>query len=127
MLRSVIFLRTALGAAAVPQPAINVGSAFEVAADAALGTTLSPGFSPYKVRLLAQFLFLRMARLALYVSLRRFLLLRRCRWGYSLARSALQLRAAVGPRDCASPARARPAVLGFAAVSFPSYICARQR
>ena len=46
---SVIFLRTALGSAAVPQPAINVGGAFEVAADAALGATLKPGFLPYRV------------------------------------------------------------------------------
>ena len=46
---SVIFLRTALGSAAVAQPAINIGSAFEMAANAALGTTLKPGFMPYKV------------------------------------------------------------------------------
>jgi hypothetical protein len=47
--RSVIFLRTALGSLAVPQPPINVGGAFEVAADAALGATLKPGFLPYRV------------------------------------------------------------------------------
>ena len=46
---SVIFLRSALGKLAVKQPAINVGSAFQVAADAALGAMLKPGFSPYKV------------------------------------------------------------------------------
>ena len=45
-----IFLRTALGKDAVPQPEINVGSAFKVAANAALGTTLKPSFMPYKVR-----------------------------------------------------------------------------
>ena len=46
---SVIFLRMALGTNAVKQPAINVGTAFAVAADAALGATLKPAFSPYKV------------------------------------------------------------------------------
>ena len=46
---SVIFLRAALGTMAVKQPAINVGTAFAVAADAALGATLKPVFSPYKV------------------------------------------------------------------------------
>ena len=48
-----VFLRTALGSMAVDQPAINVGSAFAVAADAALGATLKPAFSPYKVFCLA--------------------------------------------------------------------------
>ena len=47
--RSVVFLRAALGKHAVKQPAINVGSAFAVAADAALGATLKPAFSPYRV------------------------------------------------------------------------------
>ncbi len=50
--RSVIFLRSALGTMAVKQPAINVGSAFAVAADAALGAHLKPAFSPYKVLIL---------------------------------------------------------------------------
>ncbi len=46
---SVIFLRTALGSSAVAQPAINLNTAFEMAADAALGATLKPGFMPYRV------------------------------------------------------------------------------
>ncbi len=46
---SVIFLRTALSSAAVAQPAINLNTAFEMAADAALGATLKPGFMPYRV------------------------------------------------------------------------------
>lgn len=46
-LNHVIFLRAALGDAAVPMPEINVGSTFAAAANAALDTTLSPAFSPY--------------------------------------------------------------------------------
>ena len=49
ILCSVIFLRAALGPAAVAQPAINLNTAFEMAANAALGTTLKPGFMPYRV------------------------------------------------------------------------------
>lgn len=41
------FLRTALGDAAVPIPAIDIGPAFEAAANAALNTTLDPPFNPY--------------------------------------------------------------------------------
>ncbi|HWG84509.1 MAG TPA: ferritin-like domain-containing protein, partial [Deinococcales bacterium] len=41
------FLRSALGAAAVARPAIDIGPAFAAAANAALGTTLSPAFNPY--------------------------------------------------------------------------------
>jgi len=43
----VAFLRSALGDAAVAQPPINLASAFGAAADAAVGSTLSPTFSPY--------------------------------------------------------------------------------
>lgn len=43
----VAFLRTALGDAAVPMPAINIGTAFSDAANAAFNTTLTPPFSPY--------------------------------------------------------------------------------
>lgn len=46
-LSHVIFLRTALGAAAVPMPDLDLGTAFANAADAALGSKLSPSFSPY--------------------------------------------------------------------------------
>lgn len=46
-LAHVVFLRTALGAAAVPIPLLNLGTSFSGAADAALNTTLSPAFSPY--------------------------------------------------------------------------------
>lgn len=50
-----LFLRLALGTAAVAQPAINIGTAFADAANAAAQTagvikapaTLSPAFSPY--------------------------------------------------------------------------------
>jgi len=41
-------LRAALGDAAVPCPLINIGDAFEAAANAAAGTTLSPTFDPYE-------------------------------------------------------------------------------
>lgn len=41
------FLRAALGAKAVPMPLINIGTSFSAAADAALGTTLSPPFDAY--------------------------------------------------------------------------------
>eukprot|EP00892_Ulva_mutabilis_P001992 jgi/Ulvmu1/11794/UM080_0005.1 len=41
------FLRTALGDAAVPCPAIDIGPAFIAAANAAAGATLSPDFDPY--------------------------------------------------------------------------------
>jgi hypothetical protein len=41
------FLRTALGADAVAMPAINIGTAFAAAANAAFNTTLSPAFNPY--------------------------------------------------------------------------------
>ncbi len=47
MCRHVKFIRLVLGDAAAPMPAINVGSAFADAADAALKTTLKPSFSPY--------------------------------------------------------------------------------
>jgi hypothetical protein len=43
----VAFLRSALGAAAVPRPAINIGSAFSDAANAALNQNLNPAFDPY--------------------------------------------------------------------------------
>ena len=43
----VSFLRQALGAAAVAIPAINIGTAFSEAADAATNQTLSPSFTPY--------------------------------------------------------------------------------
>lgn len=46
-LNHVIFLRTALGSAAVPMPNINLGSSFSSAANAALGAQLSPPFTPY--------------------------------------------------------------------------------
>lgn len=46
-LNHVIFLRTALGPAAVPMPNINLGSSFSSAANAALGAQLSPPFTPY--------------------------------------------------------------------------------
>ena len=46
-LAHVIFLRTALGAAAVSMPQINLKESFANAADAALKTKLSPPFSPY--------------------------------------------------------------------------------
>ena len=39
-------LRKALGSAATPMPLINIGSAFSDAANAAVGMTLSPAFSP---------------------------------------------------------------------------------
>jgi len=41
------FLRSALGSAAVPIPEINIGTAFQAAANAALKTTLNPKFDPY--------------------------------------------------------------------------------
>ena len=41
------YLRTALGNSSVQCPLVNIGDAFSAAADAALGTTLSPAFSPY--------------------------------------------------------------------------------
>lgn len=41
------FLRKALGDNAVDQPQINIGAAFEAAANAALDTTLNPSFSAY--------------------------------------------------------------------------------
>ena len=43
----VIFLRTALGPAAVPMPKLDLDIAFSNAANAALGKKLSPAFSPY--------------------------------------------------------------------------------
>ena len=43
----ITYLRAVLGSAAVTRPQINIGSAFTAAADMALGTTLSPAFSPY--------------------------------------------------------------------------------
>ena len=46
-LSHVIFLRTALGASAAAMPNIDIGVAFSNAANAALGTKLSPAFSPY--------------------------------------------------------------------------------
>lgn len=46
-LNHVIFLRAALGDAAVPMPDLDLGTAFANAADAALNMTLSPAFSPY--------------------------------------------------------------------------------
>ncbi len=41
------FLRSALGNYSVQCPLVNIGDAFSAAADAALGTTLSPPFVPY--------------------------------------------------------------------------------
>lgn len=41
------YLRAALGNNSVQCPLVNIGDAFSAAADAALGTTLSPAFSPY--------------------------------------------------------------------------------
>ncbi len=41
------YLRTALGNYSVQCPLVNIGDAFSAAADAALGTTLSPAFVPY--------------------------------------------------------------------------------
>ena len=41
------FLRSALGANAVPRPQIDIGPAFAAAANAAFATTLSPAFDPY--------------------------------------------------------------------------------
>jgi hypothetical protein len=46
-LNHVKFLRTALGDAAVPIPRLNIGPAFQAAANAAFNTTLRPRFSPY--------------------------------------------------------------------------------
>ena len=43
----VSFLRSALGNYSVQCPLVNIGDAFSAAADAALGTTLSPPFLPY--------------------------------------------------------------------------------
>eukprot|EP00270_Netrium_digitus_P013015 TRINITY_DN428_c0_g1_i4.p1 TRINITY_DN428_c0_g1~~TRINITY_DN428_c0_g1_i4.p1 ORF type:complete len:275 (-),score=30.15 TRINITY_DN428_c0_g1_i4:94-918(-) len=43
----VIFLRSALGAKAVPAPLINIGTAFAAAANAAIGARLNPSFTPY--------------------------------------------------------------------------------
>ncbi|KAF5829292.1 ferritin-like domain-containing protein [Dunaliella salina] len=43
----VSFLRQELGDNAVDQPQINIGAAFEAAANAALNTTLNPSFSAY--------------------------------------------------------------------------------
>ena len=43
----VSFLRSALGNSSVQCPLVNIGSAFSDAANAVLGTTLSPPFSPY--------------------------------------------------------------------------------
>lgn len=40
-------IRSALGAAAVKRPLIDIGKAFATAADAALNMTLKPAFSPY--------------------------------------------------------------------------------
>ena len=42
------FLREALGDAAVPCPAIDIGDAFSAAANAAAGKELSPVFDPYE-------------------------------------------------------------------------------
>jgi len=46
-LKHVKFIRLALGSSAIACPKMNIGSAFSDAADAALGTKLSPRFSPY--------------------------------------------------------------------------------
>ena len=43
----ITYLRAVLGSTAVARPQINIGSAFAAAANMALGTTLSPAFSPY--------------------------------------------------------------------------------
>lgn len=51
-IKHVKFLRLALGKSAAKIPSINIGTAFAGAADAALGTTLKPAFSPYKNNLL---------------------------------------------------------------------------
>ena len=45
--RHVKFLRLALGKAAVPEPEIDIGPAFNAAAEAALGSIEGPSFSPY--------------------------------------------------------------------------------
>ena len=45
-LNHVLFLRTALGAAAVARPVLDIGPAFAAAANAAAGATLSPTFNP---------------------------------------------------------------------------------
>ncbi|CAN0228205.1 unnamed protein product, partial [Phaeothamnion confervicola] len=44
----VALLRSALGADAVACPLMDVGPSFAAAADAAVGATLSPSFSPYR-------------------------------------------------------------------------------
>jgi Ferritin-like domain len=41
------FLQTALGNNSVPCPALNIGTAFSAAADAATNSTLDPPYSPY--------------------------------------------------------------------------------
>ena len=43
----ITYLRAVLGSSAVARPDINIGSAFTDAANMAMGTTLTPAFSPY--------------------------------------------------------------------------------
>lgn len=43
----VALLRRTLGSDAVPIPQLNLGTAFSTAANAAVGETLNPAFSPY--------------------------------------------------------------------------------
>ena len=49
-MRSVIFLRAALGPAAVAQPAIDLGSAWGALGDALGFGVLNPPFTPYEAR-----------------------------------------------------------------------------
>jgi hypothetical protein len=50
-IKHVELLRGALGKMAVPCPAMDIGSAFAAAADAAFNTTLDPAFDPYAGKL----------------------------------------------------------------------------
>jgi Ferritin-like domain len=47
-LNHVRFLQKVLGSKTVPCPALNIGTAFAAAADAAFGTKLSPPFDPFR-------------------------------------------------------------------------------
>jgi Ferritin-like domain len=48
-LNHVRFLQKVLGSKAVPCPALNIGTAFAAAADAAVGSKLSPPFDPFRI------------------------------------------------------------------------------